>query len=107
MNPAVLIDEAMTRIPRRREHTLPEEFSVGGKHLEHFVERLLAAGNVRRLIILKPSGRVLFETSLTTGVAVAAVFTILAPVLTAVGALTALLTEVRVKVIYTGNPPHK
>jgi len=97
----------MTKMPRKREQTWTKEFSVGGKQLENFVERLLAQGNVRRLIILKPSGRVLFETSLTAGVAVAAVFTILAPLLTAVGALTALLTEVRVKVIYTGKPPHK
>jgi len=95
----------MTNTPRRREQTWTKEFSVGGRQLERFVERLLAEGNVRRLVILKPSGRVLFETSLTAGVAVAAVFTILTPMLTAVGALTALLTEVRVKVIYTGRPP--
>ena len=97
----------MTKELRKKEHTWTEEFSVGGRQLESFIERLLAEGNVRRLVILKPGGRVLFETSLTTGVAVAAVFTILAPVLTAVGALTALLTEVRVKVIYAGKPPYR
>lgn len=95
----------MTKNKRRREHTWTEEFSVGGRQLASFVERLLAKGNVRRLVILKPSGRVLLETSLTTGVMVAGVFTILAPVLTAIGALTALLAEVRVKVIYIGRPP--
>jgi hypothetical protein len=42
---------------------------------------------------------------LTTGVAVAGVFTVMAPVLTALGAMTALLTQVRVRVIYSGNPP--
>ena len=97
----------MAKPPSKRDQTWTEEFSVGGKKLENFVERLLAEGNVRRLIILKPSGGVLFETSLTAGVAVAAVLTILVPVLTAVGAMTALLTEVRVKVIYAGNRPHK
>ena len=95
----------MTKDPRRRERTWSEEFSVGGRQLAAFIERLMAKGNVRRLVILKPGGSVLLETSLTTGVAVAGVFTILAPVLTAVGALAALLTEVRVKVIYTGKPP--
>jgi hypothetical protein len=36
---------------------------------------------------------------------VAGAFAILAPMLTALGALAALLTEVRVKIIYIGDPP--
>lgn len=95
----------MKKNPVRQQATWSEEFSTGGRQLIALIERLVAKGNVRRLIIIKPNGRVLFETSLTTGVAVAGVFTILAPVLTALGAMTALLTQVRVRVIYTGSPP--
>ncbi|MGB5199823.1 MAG: DUF4342 domain-containing protein [Sedimenticolaceae bacterium] len=91
----------------RQQTTWSEEFSAGGRQLISLVERLVAKGNVRRLVIIKPNGRVLLETSLTTGVAVAGVFTILAPVLTALGAMTALLTQVRVRVIYTGSPPRR
>lgn len=94
----------MAKIPLKQDHTWVDEFAVGGRQLVTLIKLLLAKGNVRRLVIYKPNGRVLFQTSLTTGVTVAGVFTILAPVLTAMGALAALLTEVRVKVIYIGNP---
>jgi len=87
----------------REPTTLSEEFSVGGRQLLGLIERLVAKGNVRRLVIIRPSGGVLLETSLTTGVAAIGVFTILAPMLTAVGAIAALLTEVRVKVFYIGS----
>jgi len=82
-----------------------EEISVGGRQLVALIERLVAKGNVRRLLVVKPDGSVLLETTLTAGVAVAGVFSILAPMLTALGALAALLTEVRVKIIYIGEPP--
>lgn len=86
--------------------TFSEELSIGGRQLVTLIERLVAKGNVRRLVIIKPTGKVLLETSLTTGAAVAGVLTILAPVLTALGAMTALLAQVTVKVIYKGSPPH-
>ena len=89
----------------RQQTTWSEEFSTGGRELMALIERLVAKGNVRRLVIIKPDGQVLLETSLTTGVAVAGVSTILAPVLTALGAMAALVSQVRVKVIYTGSPP--
>jgi len=103
--PRVSKSTAMKKNLVREQATWSDEFSAGGRQLVALVERLVAKGNVRRLLIIKPNGRVLLETSLTTGVAVAGVFTILAPVLTALGAITALLTEVRVRVIYTGSPP--
>ncbi len=89
----------------RQQTTWSEEFSTGGRQLIALIERLVAKGNARRLVIFKPNGRILLDTSLTTGVAVAGVFTVMAPVLTALGAMTALLTQVRVRVIYSGNPP--
>ena len=82
-----------------------EEISVGGRQLVALIESLLAKGNVRRLLVVNSNGKVLFEATLTAGVAVAGVFAILAPMLTALGALAALLTEVRVKIIYIGDPP--
>ena len=94
----------MKKKPVRHEHTWVDEFSIGARQLSYFLSRILAKGNVRELVILRPDGRVLFKTSLTNGVAVAGVFTILAPVLTALGAMAALLTEIRVRIVYTGNP---
>jgi hypothetical protein len=85
--------------------TWSEEIAVGGRQLVAVIERLVAEGNVRRLIVMKADGKVLFETSVTTGAAVAGVFTILAPMLTAIGALAALFAQVRVKIVYIGDPP--
>ena len=85
--------------------TWSEEIVVGGRQLVAVIERLVAEGNVRRLIVMKADGKVLFETSVTTGAAVAGVFTILAPMLTAIGALAALFAQVRVKIVYIGDPP--
>ena len=84
-----------------------EEIAVGGRQLVALIERLIAKGNLRRLLVIRPNGTVLLETSLTAGATAAGVFTILAPMLTAVGALAALLTEVRVKIIYIGDPPRE
>ncbi len=95
----------MSKSPLKQDHTWVDDFAIGGRHLVALIKQLLAKGNVRRLVVYKPNGKVLFQTSLSTGVAVAGVFTILAPMLTALGALAALLTEVRVKVIYTGKSP--
>ena len=97
----------MKKDPVKQEHTWTDEFAIGGRQLVALIERLLAKGNVRRLVILRPNGRVLLEISLTTGVAVAGIFTILAPVLTALMSMAALLTEVRVKVIYSRKPPRR
>ena len=89
----------------RKQGAWTEEIAIGGRQLVDMIQRLVAKGNVRRLQVLKRDGKVLFETSLTTGATVAGAFTILAPMLTAVAALAALLSEVRVKVVYIGDPP--
>lgn len=63
------------------------------------VKELIEAGNVRRLIIDTPNGKLRIEIPLTAGVAVGSVLTILAPYLTALGAMAALLAKVRIKII--------
>ena len=59
---------------------------------------------MRRLIIRNPQGESLLEVPLTAGVAVGGVVTILAPVLAALGALAALLAEIRLEVVRTDLP---
>jgi hypothetical protein len=76
-----------------------EEVTLAGSELVEYVKRLIAEGNVRRLIIRKPSGEVLVEVPLTAGVAVSGALTLMAPVLAALGALAALLAQVRVEVV--------
>jgi len=91
--------------PQNREYH--EEFQVLGEQLSTTVERLIHEGNVRRIII-KHEGHTVMEIPLTIGV----VGVLVAPMLAAVGAIGAALTNCTVEVIRTepqerddGPPP--
>lgn len=70
------------------KHT-QEEFRVKGEDLLAKVKQLISEGNVRRIIIKDKENKTLIEVPLTIGV----VGIVLAPVLAAVGAIAALVTE--------------
>jgi len=69
--------------------TKRETFKVDGAMLLQKVRELIKEGNVRSIKILNKDGRELLVIPLTLGV----VGALLAPVLAAVGALAALVTE--------------
>ena len=71
-----------------------ETFKITGEKLLGKVKELIKEGNVRRIIIKDKKGKVLIEFPLTFGV-VGAVF---APVLAAIGAVAALVTECSITV---------
>lgn len=81
------------------KHSWVEEIEMASDQLVSRVKELVAEGNVRRLIIRKPDGAVMLEVPLTAGVAVGGVFTIIAPVLAAIGALAALVAHVKVEIV--------
>ncbi len=83
----------------KEERTRTEEFEVDAGELVDRVKALVEAGNVRRLVIRMPDGRVLFEVPLTAGVAVGGAVVLLAPVLAALGALAAVVARVKVQVV--------
>jgi len=66
-----------------------EEFTVNGEELLKKVKELVHEGNVRRITIKSKEGKTIMELPLTVGV----VGVVLAPVLAAVGAAAALVTE--------------
>jgi hypothetical protein len=82
------------------EQTWKESFKVTGEQLLAAVKQLVHEGNVRRVII-KQDARIVVEFPLTVGV----IGTVLAPVLAAVGALAAVLTECTVEVERVGEVP--
>jgi hypothetical protein len=75
-----------------KSHT--EEFSVNGEEILAKVKQLIREGNIRRVIIKDKTGRILVEFPLTVGVVGAAV----APMLVAIGAIAALITEATIVV---------
>lgn len=73
-----------------------EEIYLVGEQLAATVKRLLHEGNVRRIIV-KHEDQTVLEIPLTVGV----VGVIIAPVLAAVGALGALITNCTIEVVRT------
>ena len=88
---------------KKEERTWVEEIEIAGSELVGRVKELIKEGNVRRLIIRKPSGELLMEIPLTAGVMVGGAFTIVAPVLAALGAMAALIAKVKVEIVRTKN----
>jgi hypothetical protein len=94
----------MANEPTKPDRDWTEELTVTGQELVERIKKLVAEGNVRRLIIRKPDGESLLEIPLTAGVVAGGAVTIMAPVLAALGALAALLTEFKVEVVRTDQP---
>lgn len=69
--------------------TRKEEFRVNGEDLLKQVKKLIREGNIRRVSIRSKEGKTLVEFPVTIGVIGAAI----APMLAAVGAIAALVTE--------------
>jgi len=82
-----------------------EEFEVDAGKVVDEVKKLIAQGNVRRLILRKENDEILMEIPLTAGVAAGSIMTIFAPVLAALGAMAALLARVKIQVVRIDNDP--
>ena len=81
------------------QSTFKESFKVAAGQLVDAVKNLLHEGNVRRIVI-KQDGRTVAEFPLTVGV----VGAVVAPILAAVGALAAVLSECTIEVERTTPP---
>src|SRR5216117_981137 len=80
--------------PEQKSYT--EELQVMGEQLLTRVKELLHEGNVRRIII-KQEGRTIMEFPLTVGV-------VGAPVLVAIGAISALIAQCSIEVVRSETP---
>jgi hypothetical protein len=74
--------------------TTRESFNINGENLLNKVKELLHEGNVRKITISDKSGKEFMSFPLTVGV----VGTVFLPVLAAVGAMAALITECTISV---------
>lgn len=84
-----------------RDHAnrnITERVTVAGRDLIAFLKTTLAEGHVRRLVVRKADGTPLMDIPLSAGVVVGGAFTLLAPVLAALGAIAALFSQVRVEI---------
>lgn len=83
-----------------RAGEIREEVRVRGGQLVDKVGEVIAAGNVRSIIV-KHDGKTVLELPLTVGV----IGTLLAPQLAALGAVAALLTECTIEIVRAPEPP--
>jgi hypothetical protein len=74
-----------------------ERFTVSGSQVLDKVKQLIREGNIRRVRLIH-DGRTIIEIPLTIGAPVAVVGIIAAPVLAAIGAFAALVTECTIEV---------
>jgi hypothetical protein len=74
-----------------------EKFTVSGSEVLEKVKQLIREGNVRRVRLLH-DGRTIIEIPLTIGAPVAVATILAAPLLAAIGAFAALVTECTIEV---------
>jgi len=72
--------------------TTSEKFTISGKDVVGKVKEIIREGNVRRIRLIH-GDKNLIDIPLTIGASAAAVTVLAAPVLAALGALAAVLTE--------------
>jgi len=85
------------------KQNMSESKSVKGGELIGYIKTLIKKGNVRRLIIKKPSGKKILEVPLSAGIGVVGVLTIFAPVLVAISSVAALVAEFKVEIIHADD----
>jgi hypothetical protein len=94
----MLMDTNSSKPPR------VQEIKVKGSQLLDRVKAIIEEGNARRVTIMK-DGRTLMEFPLSVGLGGTAAALALAPTLAAVGAVAALVTDVKVIVERTPTAP--
>jgi hypothetical protein len=77
-----------------KKQTQTEEFHVSGDELLKKVKSLIAEGNIRKITIKNKAGEPIIVFPLTFGV----VGAVISPVLAAIGALAALISECTISV---------
>ena len=77
--------------------TTNEKFTVSGSQLVEKIKQLIHEGNIRRVRVLH-EGRPVLEIPLSIGAPAAAIGILIAPILAALGAFAALVTECTIEV---------
>ena len=74
-----------------------ETFTVSGSQVLEKIKQIIREGNVRRVRLIH-EGRAIFDIPLTVGAPVAVAGILAAPLLAAIGAFAALVTECTIEV---------
>ena len=86
--------------------TTTEKFTLSGSEVVEKVKQLIHEGNVRKVRLLH-EGRTVLEVPLSIGAPATAIAILATPVLAALGAFAALVTECTIEVEKTEKPQDK
>lgn len=91
----------MTEQPGKRNKgkEFVEQIEVAGDQLVSKVRELIADGRTRRIVIKDRENKELFSVPMNVGVVGGGVVALAAPMLAAIGAVAALVTQVRIDVV--------
>ncbi len=84
-------------LPRRLVMAKTESFNVRGSELVEKVKQLIHEGNIRKVRLVR-EGRTVIELPLSVGAPATAVVILAVPVLAAIGAFAALVSECTIEV---------
>ena len=82
-----------------------EEMEVSSKHLLTEIHRLIAEGNVRKLVVKSDDGHVFLTIPLTAGAVAGGILTLGAPWLAILTAVAGLVANVKLEVTRQTPPP--
>jgi len=80
-----------------QEETRNEKYTVSGGELVEKIKQLVHEGNIRRLRLIH-QGKTVFDIPLTIGAPAAAAIILAAPMLAAIAAFAAIVTECTIEV---------
>ena len=87
-------------------NTFVEELEVAGQHLLTEINRLIAEGNVRKLVVKSDDGHVFLTIPLTAGAVAGGIVALGAPWLAILAAVAGLVARVKLEVTREGTPPN-
>jgi hypothetical protein len=85
--------------------TFVEEVEVSGQHLLAEINKLIAEGNVRRLVVKTDDGHIFLTIPLTAGAVAGGVLTLGAPWLALLAAVAGIVARVKIEVVRETEAP--
>jgi hypothetical protein len=84
--------------------TFAEEIEVSGQHLLAEINKLIAEGNVRKLVVKTDDGHIFLTIPLTAGAVAGGVLTLGAPWLALLAAVAGIVARVKIEVVRDAEP---
>lgn len=93
--------------PKSTWTEIREEFEISGAQLLKEIHRLVAEGNIRRIVVKSSDGHVYLSIPLTTGAVAGGIVTLSAPWLAVLAAIAGLVADVKLEVVRDTTPPNE